>query len=44
MRFAIPKSEARRLVEVERPKLLERLQSSIPASLGDEDIPGFWGD
>jgi hypothetical protein len=44
MRFAIPKSEARRLVEVERPKLLERLQSSIPANLGNRDIPGLWGE
>ena len=44
MRSAIPKSQARRLVEVERPKLLERLQTSIPASLGNEDIPGFWGE
>ena len=43
-RFAIPKSEARRLVEVERPKLLDSLQSSIPASLGDDDVPGFWGE
>jgi hypothetical protein len=42
-RFAIPKSEARRLVEVERPKLLDRLRSAIPASVVNGDAPRFWG-
>ena len=44
VRCAISKSQARRLIEVERPKLLTRLQSAIPSSLGDGDAPGFWGE
>jgi len=43
VRFATPKSGARRLVEEERPKLLERLCSSLPGSTVDDEPPGFWG-
>lgn len=43
-RYAIPKSEARRLVEEDRPKLLDRLTSSIPYSAGNGGPLRFWGE